>query len=716
MKRLIIASLMLMAAAAQAQQVPLPAKAIPQFVDPLPGLPIVSGTGPLTLTMCEFKSSVLPTGTFAPGVVPETWTWGYIVGTTCPTTTQPTYLGPVIVAERDTPTEITFYNNLGLVSTTNVLAYKNSVDQTLHWADPIGHEENVCAEESMMNKGMPPSATCAMNYDGPIPAVVHLHGGEVPPQIDGGPDAWFTSDGVYQGHAYYSKFGTGGPGTNYAVYRYPNRMEAAPTWFHDHTLGATRLNVYAGLAGAYILTDPADISVPANLPPRVPLAIQDRMFDKQGQLYFPAGVPFTPNPDHPYWVPEFTGDTIAVNGKVWPFMNVEPKRYRFVIVNGSNARSYEMFLVNQATKVMGPVMWQIGTDGGYLDSPVKIDPNAAAGLNRLVLMPGERADIIIDFAGLPVGTTLLLRNTAKTPFPNGALPPGNTLGRIMQFRVVAGSGAPDTSFDPATGAPLRSPMVRLANPATGTLAAGVVAQVKRQLTLNEVMGMPTTVGGITYPGGPLEILVNNTKWTGMLADGSIRSDFTPITVGGITTGYSELPREGETEVWEFVNLTADAHPMHPHLVQFQLISRQNFDTKRYMAAYANAYGGAVVDGYGPPLDYNAPNADGAVGGNPAVSPFLKGPVKLPAANEAGWKDTVIAYPGQVTRIAIRWAPTYLPATLAAADSFFDFDPNHGHGYVWHCHIVDHEDNEMMRPTSVIPNPAADRTYIMDVDY
>jgi len=375
-----------------------------------------------------------------------------------------------------------------------------------------------------------------------------------------------------------------------------------------------------------------------------------------------------------------------------------------------------MYLSNQVTKAMGPAMWQIGTDGAMLDRPVLIDPNTGGGLSKLVLMPGERADVIIDFAGLPPGTSLLLRNVAKAPYPRGATPSGNTMGRVMQFRVIAGTGAPDTSFDPSTGAPLRAPMVRLVNPVTGTLATGVTAQVKRQMTLNEVMGMPMTVNGITYPGGPLEILVNNTKWNGKMPDGTIRPDFTPISVDGVTTGYSELPKEGETEIWEIVNLTVDAHPIHLHLVQFQLMSRQNFDTKKYPAAYAAAYGGAVVDSYGPPLDYNVPNADGAVGGNPAVGQFLKGPSNPPNANEAGWKDTVTMLPGQVTRIAVRWAPTTYPATTPAAEAHYDFDPNGGHGYVWHCHIVDHEDNEMMRPTAVVPIPGAPRTYVQGVDY
>ena len=203
-------------------------------------------------------------------------------------------------------------------------------------------------------------------------------------------------------------------------------------------------------------------------------------------------------------------------------------------------------------------------------------------------------------------------------------------------------------------------MVRLTDPVAGTLAPGVVVQKKRQMTLNEVQELPTTVGGVDFEGGPEEVLVNNTLWSGKDENGNVRSDFTPITVGGITTGYSELPKEGETEIWEIINTTADAHPIRLHLVQFQLINRQSFDTRKYMGAYAQAYGGTVVNGFGPPRDYNVPNADGAVGGNPAVGPFLRGPAKPPEANEAGWKDTVMMRPGQVTRIAVRWAPIYLP--------------------------------------------------------
>jgi FtsP/CotA-like multicopper oxidase with cupredoxin domain len=206
----------------------------------------------------------------------------------------------------------------------------------------------------------------------------------VPPVLDGGPDAWFTSDGQYVGHGYYSR--DGNAPKNYCIYRYPNGMEGALIWFHNHTLGATRLNVYCGLAGAYLIADPND-TLMAHLPSLFPLVIQDRMFDQNGQFFFPAdsagGLLWALNPQHPYWVPEFAGDIIVVNGKSWPFMNVEPKRYTFLFIQGSNARTYELSLMDRVSKNPGPPLWVIGTDGGFLDTSVKIDPLAAAN-NKLV--------------------------------------------------------------------------------------------------------------------------------------------------------------------------------------------------------------------------------------------------------------------------------------------------------------------------------------------
>jgi FtsP/CotA-like multicopper oxidase with cupredoxin domain len=691
------------------QGVPLPGRAIPQFVDPLPLLNVAPGgtietitAASATLSMCEFKANVMPS-TFVPAVggpYTGTYVWGYRSGSACPglAPALPTYTGPVFVATRGIPTEITYVNSLPDTTASQLLAWRFSTDQTLHWADPLNNGANHCAHNLVANT--PPVGVCAQNYAGPIPAVPHLHGGEVPPVLDGGPDAWFTNNGT-KGHAYYSR---GGPLANAAIYRYPNTQEAAPIWFHDHALGATRLNVYAGLAGGYAITDPS-LTLPTGLHPvglqqgaagsidfLIPLVIQDRMFDTNGQLFFPnIGL----NPEHPFWIPEFVGDTIVVNGKVWPFLNVEARRYRFLLINGSNARTYEL---------SGPTMWQIATDGGYLDAPVR--------MTRLVLMPGERADVIIDFAGL-TGKTLVLKNTGRTPFPIGAPPNGATVGRIVQFRVGPSTLGVDASYNPALRLPLRSPMPRLANPVTGTL--NIAAAKTRLLTLNEVLG----------PLGPLEVLVNNTKYDGSPAtNGTCRAGFTAVQVGtGPTECFSEVPAEGDTEVWEIVNLTADAHPIHTHLTQVQLINRQNINVNAYNKAYAAAFpasgplcpAGVYCPGSGPPLTYGPTPASALkFGGNPNVQPYLLRGALPPNANEAGWKDTIMMLPGQVTRIAVRYAPT---DTVAGAPGFYPFDPSAGgHGFVWHCHIIDHEDNEMMRPLMVTTNTATTRSYVLGSHY
>ncbi len=734
---------------ALAQQVPLPGNKIPQFVDPLPVLDLTAGgtagidtliAGPaeIELLMRTFQANIMPS-TFVPatGTYTGTWTFGYINAATAtlPAVTRATPVGPVIVATRyiptisqGNPTQIRYVNNLEASDAT--IRWRDWTDQSLH-----------SAFHQAFGMDMPIPADINNHYMGAVLAVPHLHGGEDPAVIDGGPEAWFASDvagaspiSVTQGPAYYTHPGVPAA-SNEAVYRYPNTQEAAPLWFHDHLLGGTRLNAtYGGLAGAYALVDPS-LSLPAGLDPvglggrlLVPLVIQDRMFDTNGQLFFPnIGV----NPEHPYWVPEFVGDTIVVNGKVWPYLDVDRQRYRFYIINGSNSRPYDMFLQDQTSGAKGPRMWVIATDGGYLDAPVLIDPNATgrqvkAGVQKsLMMMPGERYEIIVDFndpawinaitaaytamgMAVPNPLNLILRNTAATVNGN---PKASTEGRIMQFRVSATAPA-DSSYDPASGIPIRSggqTIVRLPGAPGGPAISASNVQVTRELTLNEVPGL----------GGPLEALVNNSKWIGL------RPDMTPIEGSTLVNGnwLTELPAEGDVEVWEIINLTMDSHPIHLHGVQFQLIDRQAVDMKAFMMAYDAAFpGGVYIPGYGPPLNYFTGNPR-ALGGNP--DPVLVG-APIPALSyEAGWKDTVIMHPGERTRIAVRIGPQdVLLGTLAT----FTFDPsapvNPGAPiadqkpgvYVWHCHITDHEDNEMMRPDMFMPNSAAARTYIQGVDY
>lgn len=661
----------------------------------------------------------------------------------------------MLVSIRNLPTAMTFVNDLGSAATTAVLAYKYSTDQTLHWADPLNNETGACYHQAEMGEIPEYRSECAQNYAGPIPAAVHLHGALIPPELDGSPDSWVTSNGL-RGHGYYS---FAGAPSNGFTYKYPNTQEAAALIFHDHVLGNLRLNLYAGLAAAYLIEDPAIIPtnatgvwvsgvlglnacnpasgncLPANLPDSaeiIPVIIQDRMFDTNGQHFWPAdsagGVLWSPNPEHPYWVPEILGDTNVVNGVAWPYLEVEPRRYRFLFINATYSRIYEL-------KLQAP-MWVIGTDGGYLDAPVQID--------KLPITTGERYEVIIDFAGF-ANQSLVLKNTGEAPYPNGTPPDPATLGRVMEFRVTCPPDkAPcsDTSYDPASGTPLRpgtQALVRLVDPAKGTLAANVKGKVAatRQLTSNDVIGSsktvkkdPVTGKPTTYPGGRLEILTNNTKWDG----GSPRTynDFTPITLGGITNNFSEFPREGDLEVWELVNLTEVAHAWHLHGVQFQVLNRQDVNKGAYMAAYNAAFPGGGLDpttgqpyppgvympGFGPPFDYRPSAASGGkYGGNPDVTPFLQGPVRPPRPEEAGWKDTVIALPGHVTRIAVRYAPTDLPATTEAKDLYFPFDPTgnfrqlptgefEGYVFVHHCHMTEHEDNEMMRASQVTLNPRA----------
>ncbi|HEY6000058.1 MAG TPA: multicopper oxidase domain-containing protein [bacterium] len=772
-----------------AVQTPLNPTKIPQFVEPLNTLSnamfqIATGT-PIDVSICEFQTNILPAGTpvvgAVAGVAPATWVWGYQVGNTCvPGLQNRSYLGPVVIADRGIPTQMNFFNKLPDTYVSNVKAYTTSTDPTLLWGDPLSlntapppvnfndpvgtanPERNLCDQAAQAwIGGLGPAvlpAPCLNNYGflGPqaappnnpltypasTPAAVHLHGGEIPSVLDGGPDSWWTGNGIY-GHGYYSKGGVADAAAGKATYVYPNVQDPAPTWFHDHMLGATRLNVYAGIAGVYDQVDPAMPLAPGLDPLGlkdtvtgavellVPMILQDRIFDTNGQLYFPnVGI----NPEHPYWVPEFIGDTIVVNGKTWPFMNVQPKRYRFLFLNGSNARTYALYFMNRTTGVQGPPMWVIGNDQGYLDTPQQINPLAKVN-DKLLIMPGERYEVIVDFSTV-AGQTLILTNNAPAPFPGGAQVSASTTGRIVQFRVAA-APVVDNTFNPAVlPAPaIRPASVRLTTPLGTTPAAGVTIHKTRRLTLNEVV----------FPGGPVEILVNNTQYDGTKV---ARTDFTPVATMWNTTYYSELPHEGETEEWEIVNLTADAHPIHPHLVAVQLLNRQGLNVKAYTTAYTAAYAASAlpVFGAGPPLDYNcglgvpgrgvlAPNVC-VLGGNPdpaniygwqfpapaVATTALVGLPVAPAPQEIGWKDTVMAPPGMVTRFIVRFAKATAPVVdpVTGLDNSntigYDFSPNGGHGYVWHCHIIDHEDNEMMRPYTVLANPAIVRTYVKGVQY
>ncbi|MFX1342733.1 MAG: multicopper oxidase family protein [Promethearchaeota archaeon] len=628
---------------------PLNPLTIPQFVNQLTGPPPVYeqiAPNEYAVDMVEQMQQVLPPG------FPLTKVWGYgglakDAVTGAPLGYVANSPGPSFEVTKGIPIRVTWRN---LITTPLQFA----VDPTLHWANP----NNMPMPNPPYNP-FPPGYASAQS---PVPLVTHLHGGEVPPVSDGGPDAWWTNNGL-QGPGYSSAVPTS---SDSAVYDYPNINPTSTLWYHDHALGITRLNVMSGLAGFYIVRDNNPVTDPiAPLLPTgkydMPLVFQDRSFLTDGSFNFPAlGVQPAV---HPYWIPEFFGDTIMVNGLVWPNMDVDQGCYRFRLLDGSNARFYTIqFIVNPGTALETVLPFtQIASDGGYL--------TASVPLVKLTFAPGERVEILVDFSGLAAGTKILLKNTAKENFPRGLTPNPKTVGQLMQFTVVG---------TPGQAAPT---LPALLNPTLPTFPTLLAPRVTRILTLVEVLD-PVT-------GVPLELLLDGQRW------GS------PVT---------ELVTVGDTEEWWVINPTADSHPIHLHLVQFQLISRQKIDVAKYYPDWVllNQQFGNGVE---PPWSGTTQNL------NPYN--YLKSTAKGPDLSETGWKDTVMMHPGELTKIRIRFAPVDAPisgpdAPVPGTNPYAPtFDPTapHGpqpvvYGYVWHCHILDHEDNEMMRPlqltTAIIP--------------
>jgi len=402
------------AASVQIPQVPLPGGAITKYVDPLPIPARIDKTagGSLTVTMTEFQQEVLPAAFYTGLAAPfnaGTYVWGY----------EGTYPGPTIVAQRGVPLDVLWVNNL----VSPVLQQYLTVDQTLHWADPLGSPPGDNACMMAIQPGQPPAGVCANPYAGDVPTVVHVHGAEVESESDGYPEAWFTPG-----------FGVTGPDFVKPTYHYENGQEGTTLWYHDHTLGVTRLNVYAGLAAFYLLRDP--IVERADLPGgsyEIEIVIQDRMFDTNGQLFFPdIGI----NPEHPFWIPEFLGDTIVVNGKTWPFLNVEPRRYRFRFLNGSNARFYSMRLMDSVAMLPGPPIWQIGTDGGLMDKPAMI-----SFPKELLLAPGEQA----GDDKLPEGAIASPWGTRRRDHRLWSFPSRNSIHPLQQRQGAVPQGCTTTT-------------------------------------------------------------------------------------------------------------------------------------------------------------------------------------------------------------------------------------------------------------------------------
>jgi bilirubin oxidase len=575
----------------------------------------------------QFRQQILPDG------MPTTSVWSYGSINHPGTFNYPAF---TIEARFKRPVRVRWINDLKDPSGA-FLPHLLPVDPTLHWANPAG---GIDGRDTRPTFTSTPDA-----YGGPVPLVTHLHGGHNAQESDGYAEAWYlpAADNIPAGFAttgtfyeyfqsqFLAKWGRSWePGS--ATFQYENDQRAGTLWYHDHTLGMTRLNVYAGPAGFYLIRrGPGDL--PAGVLPgpgtgvgahpfgrhfEIPIALQDRSFNMDGSLFYPDsrsffddfGGPYIPDSDvPPMWNPEFFGDTIVANGRTWPFLEVEPRRYRFRVLNGCNSRFLILKLAADPVATRPALaalpFWQIGAVGGFLPRPVQLD--------SLLLSPAERADVIVDFTGLAVGTEIYLINEGPDEPFGGGVPETDfpaadpdTTGQVMKFVVVSRTSRDHTS-DPE----------RLTLPAFKPLAGGGST---RRVSLNEVS---STVSGFD---GPVTALLGTLEGS----DNQLLGWEDPIT---------ENPALHSLEVWEIHNFTEDAHPIHIHEVLFQVVDRQAFG----------------------------------------------GDARPPEAWETGFKDTVIAYPEEVTRVRARFD---LPGL-----------------YVWHCHIVEHEDHEMMRPYFIGPVPS-----------
>jgi spore coat protein A len=477
-------------------------------------------------------------------------------------------------------------------------------------------------------------------------ATPHLHGGHTAARFDGTPMQWWTADGTSEGMDYVTD-----------TFTYLNDQPASLLWYHDHTMGSTRFKPYLGLAAAYLILDDIDngSAITVNGPDKdrygklvkhvqavpagygkyhLPLVIQDKQFNADGTLYYPTAADGGSG-GHPIWVPEFFGDTPVVNGKAYPKLDAQPRRYRFRLLNGSQARFYNLHF-NDGVKDL--TFHVIGSEGGLLPAPV-------ATTSQLIA-PGERFDVLVDFTGIPLGSTVMMTNDAGAPYPEGD-PANAALTQLMKININTAVPAtdPDRTALPAA---LKLPSVPRLTPTPGLPWRDVVAKE------NMVDGTPS------------EMLLNGYHF------------LDPTT---------DKIKAGTTETWQWINLTVDAHPMHPHLVAFQVLNRQPFDVEAYKTDWSAYLASGRTDPAHPKPDVNGTSSLGR--------PYLIGLPIPPSPEEMGYKDTVKTPPGYVTRTRAKFS---LPLT-----SYLDYDWNTRSfgGWVYHCHILEHEENDMMRPFEVV---------------
>jgi FtsP/CotA-like multicopper oxidase with cupredoxin domain len=538
--------------------------------------------------------------------LPESTIWGY----------EGTIPGPTIEAERGRAVTVEWRNELDGPLPVVVTVAPEAAD-----ADGVPVQ---CIPG--LSGGTPDGSALALTGQ----TVVHLHGGLTPAVYDGWAENLFA------------------PGQT-AVFHYPMDQRAALLWYHDHVMGITKLDVYAGLAGLWVVRDERerDLGLPEGPPFEVPLLIQDRNFDLDWEGRLTGRLVHKTDPEVMEAFPPFT----VVNGKVWPVLDVRPATYRFRVINGSNARTYRLVLVRDGVPELERIT-QIGTDHGLLRAPVPVPPEG------LLLASAERADLLVDFSDLAPGSELTVLNTAAAPFDGSSFPAadaGNAADleallpypQVLRFRVAGEAARPRsvprelaTDYEP---------------PVADTLAAAprrTIALVERELDgePNMLTMRELAVAG-DADAGPRVSLVDRGETTRYRVVAAHFEDTTTF-----------FPMLGEYEVWQLINLTGDTHPIHLHLDPFQILARR-------------------------PIRYEIP--DGGIGERDlaATVTLERDPDDaLDHAideNERGLKDTVRVNPNELVEIAVRFT-------------------NYSGRYMYHCHILEHEDRDMMRPFVTMP--------------
>ncbi len=730
---------------------------IPKYETPLVIPPVMKNSGYLNrydIAVREFRQQILPGGLWntlglTTATFPATTVWSYgpeadpVPDVAPAANSQFNYPAYTIETISNRHVKVRWRNELVAIDSNTGFPYPEGspsriylshllpVDQTLHWANPP------------MDCMMGPSRTDCMGssaelYTGPVPLVTHVHGSHVEGHSDGYPEAWWlpAASNVPSGYATHGGLFDDASGDNpgnlgYADYVYRNNQPATTLWYHDHSLGMTRSNVYAGPAGFWlvrrgafdgarltgsfpntrggkraVLPGPApvagqsviDLNTATDVRKsirEIPIAIQDRSFNSDGSLFYPANraffeelgtgllpstpgnigagllIPFIPDPASdiaPIWNPEAFFNTMVVNGTTWPQFEVAPALYRLRFLNGCNSRFLWLKFSDPNVKV-----WQIGAEQGFLPAPVLMNnlnlDQSGDSTGQLLMALAERADVIVDFRGLADGTEIELLNIGPDEPFGGGIPdedfepadPGTT-GKVMRFKVNSGllvdrdgwTTSPEQlvlSAEPALGAPTGPTRNVSLNEDMSSLICVTEGDNENIVAVPNSTPPACSNGG--EPFGPKAALLGVVDNPGPGATGiplrwidetgaSQPVDFKMANGSVRQALVTENPTEGDIEEWNIYNFTEDAHPMHLHLVRFQVTNRIGI----------------------------------------SGAPSIVGAAPLPW--ETGYKDTVVAYPGEITTVRAKFDIAGL--------------------YVWHCHIVEHEDNEMMRPYVVSPRP------------